>query len=186
MANPAMPLATVVQMERVKITVDAAETDLGQIKLGQSAEIKVRSYPDEIFTGKVAKISPVLDPMSRMASIEILVDNNSRRLKPGMFAQAKIQTGLLTGVIAVPRYATLENNTLQRIDGKDEVMTEYLVYVIDGDKAQMRKLELSYINHVQMAVAKGLQVGERLVIAGQGNLRDGYGVTIKEGKEAAL
>ncbi|HQG46603.1 MAG TPA: efflux RND transporter periplasmic adaptor subunit, partial [bacterium] len=107
MANPAMPVATVVQMERVKISIDATENDLGKIRLGQDAEIQVRSFEHESFSGKISKISPVLDPLTRMATVEVLVNNPERRLKPGMFARVRIVTGVIENTIAVPRYATV-------------------------------------------------------------------------------
>jgi RND family efflux transporter MFP subunit len=186
MANPATPVATVVQMDRVKITFDATENDLGRLKVGQEVEIQVRSFENESFSGKVSKISPVLDPMTRMASVEVLANNPDRRLMPGMFARVKVITGELQNVIAVPRYATVEKNSLQRIEGEDRVVTEYLVYVIEGDKAQQRKLNVAYVDHIQMAVTGGLKVGEQLVTSGQANLRDGTPVKVITKAEAAL
>ncbi len=89
MANPAMPVATIVQMERVKVAVDATETDLGKLKVGQIAEIQVRSFPDEIFSGRIEKISPVLDPMTRMAKVEIIVDNPDHTAQAGHVRQGQ-------------------------------------------------------------------------------------------------
>jgi RND family efflux transporter MFP subunit len=185
MANPALPVATVVQMERVKITFDATENDLGKIRLGQDAEIRVRSFENEAFSGKVSKISPVLDPMTRMASVEVMVDNTGKRLKPGMFARVKIFTGVIENCIAVPRYATVEKNSIQRIDGEEQVVTTYLVYVVNGGKAQQRKLATSYVDHIQLAVTGGLEIGEQLVTVGQASLREGTPVKIITNEEAA-
>ncbi len=185
MANPAMPVATVVQMERVKITLDATENDLGKIRLGQEAEIQVRSFENETFSGKISKISPVLDPMTRMASVEVLVNNPERRLKPGMFARVRILTGVIENTIAVPRYATVEKSVIERIDGEDEVVTRYQVFVVEGEKAVERLLQVSYVDHVQLAVSGGLQIGDRLVTVGQGSLRDGTPVKIISKEEAS-
>src|SRR5690606_31326210 len=52
MANPAMPVATVVQMDRVKVTFDATENDIGKLRVGQEAEVQVRSFEGETFPGK--------------------------------------------------------------------------------------------------------------------------------------
>lgn len=185
MANPAMPVATVVQMERVKITLDATENDLGKIRLGQEAEIQVRSFENETFSGKISKISPVLDPMTRMASVEVLVNNPERRLKPGMFARVRILTGVIENTIAVPRYATVEKSVIERVDGEDAVVTRYQVFVVEGEKAVERLLQVSYVDHVQLAVSGGLQIGDRLVTVGQGSLRDGTPVKIISKEEAS-
>ncbi|NOY59884.1 MAG: efflux RND transporter periplasmic adaptor subunit, partial [Calditrichaeota bacterium] len=73
MAAPQLPIVTIVQMDRVKIDFNATERDLGKLKIGQEAQIKVESYPEQVFRGKVSKISPVLDPLTRMAKVKVLV-----------------------------------------------------------------------------------------------------------------
>jgi len=186
MANPALPVATVVQMERIKVTLDATENDIGRIRVGQEAEVQVRSFNNETFMGKVNKISPVLDPMTRMATVEVLVNNPDRRLKPGMFARVKINTGVIENAITVPRYATVERTTLERINGEETVVTHYLVYVVENDKAIQRSLQVSYADHLQLVVTSGLKAGEQLVTVGQASLRDGALVRIISKPEATL
>jgi len=172
MASMAMPLVTVVQMERVKIKFDATEEALGKLAIGQKAEITVKSYPDEVFEGKVIKISPVLDPLTRMAEVEVIINNPGKKLKPGMFARVNVITGSLANVIVVPRYATVENTTLQRVAGKDEVVKNYYVFVVKDSTVEQRKLGITYVNHVNVAVDSGINVGEKIVIEGVNNLRD--------------
>lgn len=184
MAAPTMPLVSIVKMDRVKITFNATEEDLGKLSTGQKATIKVKSYPDRNFEGKVVKISPVLDPLTRMAEVEVLINNTQKLLKPGMFARVEVITGIIENVIVVPRYATIENTTLETINGEDHVVKNYHVFVVDSSKAHQNKLDVIYINHKQLAVNSGVKVGDKLVITGQNNLRDGSAVTvIKEGDE---
>lgn len=185
MANPAMPVVSIVQMDRVKVTFDATETDLGQLRVGNETAVSVKSSPNEKFFGKVTKISPVLDPLTRMASVEVLVDNRDRALKPGMFGQVQVKTGELDNVMVVPRYATIETTSMEKVQGEDQVMTNYFVFVVNGDKAEQRKLTTAYVNHVQLAVSGGIQLGEKVVTAGQANLRDGVTVTVVK-EDAAL
>lgn len=183
MASPAMPLVTIVQMDRVKITFNAAEEDLGKLALGQTAKVTVKSYADRSFEGKVIKISPVLDPLTRMAEVEVLIDNPQRLLKPGMYAQVEVVTGILKNVLVVPRYAIIENTTLERIQGQDQVVKNYYVFVVDSNKARQKKLDVRYANHKSLAVNSGIEIGNKLVIAGQNNLRDGVAVAIAKGEE---
>lgn len=183
MASPAMPLVTVVQMDRVKITFNAAEEDLGKLAVGQTARVMVKSYADRSFEGKVVKISPVLDPLTRMAEVEVLIDNPQRLLKPGMYAQVDVITGILKDVLVVPRFAVIENTTLERINGQDQVVKNYYVFVIDSNKARQKKLDVRYANHKSLAVNSGIEIGNKLVIAGQNNLRDGLPVAIIKGEE---
>lgn len=178
MASPGMPLVEIVQKDRVKIIFDVTETDLGKIKLGQTARVIVKSYPDHIFEGTVTAISPILDPMTRMATVEVIVDNPGDQLKPGMFAEVTVITGVLENVISVPRFATIENTSLQRVAGRDEVVKKYLVYVVENGKAVQRELAVNYLNHIRIAVDGGVAVGDTLVIEGQNNLRDSVAVSI--------
>jgi RND family efflux transporter MFP subunit len=178
MAVPSVPLVEIVQKERVKIKFDVTEIDLGKIKVGQTAKVNVKSYPDKEFEGKVTEISPILDPMTRMASVEVIVDNASDELKPGMFANVTVITNVMENVIAIPRYATIENTSLQRINGKNEVVKKYLVYVVESGKAIQRELDINYVNHVNIAIDGGVAVGDTLITEGQNNLRDSVAVSI--------
>jgi RND family efflux transporter MFP subunit len=185
MASPVMPVASVVQMNRVKIKLDATETDLGRLKLGQKAEVSVRSYKERTFAGKIMKISPVLDPLTRMATVEILLPNSGHQLKPGMYARVEITTGILEDVLVIPRYVVIESTTLRTVDGKDEVGKNYFVYVVDdSSRAEQRQLEVDYVNHQNIAVRSGIALGDQLVVSGQNNLRDGLSVLVVTVEEA--
>jgi Cu(I)/Ag(I) efflux system membrane fusion protein len=84
------PLYRVTALGRIWVQLDAYETDLARIELGDVVTIEVASYPDERFEGKVTFIDPVLDPASRTAKVRIEVPNKKGRLRPGMFAEAVI------------------------------------------------------------------------------------------------
>lgn len=178
MASPGVPLVEIVQKDRVKIKFDVTEIDLGKIRLGQVAKVMVKSYPDKVFEGKVTEISPILDPMTRMASVEVLVENSSDELKPGMFADVTVITNVMENVIAIPRFATIENTSLQRVNGQNQVVKKYTVYVVEGGKAMQRELDVNYVNHVNLAINSGVQVGDSLIIEGQNNLRDSVAVSV--------
>ncbi|MBN1780727.1 efflux RND transporter periplasmic adaptor subunit [bacterium] len=185
MAAPALPVVSIVQMNRVKVECEATEQDLGRLATGQKAEIRVRSFPDESFTGKLNKISPVLDPLTRMAKIEVLLDNPDHKLKPGMYAEAEITTGVLENTLVVPRNAVIESTTLKATDGTEKVEKNYFVYIVsDSMTAVQRQLQVDYVNHRVIAVHEGVKLGEKLVTAGQNNLRDGLPVIIPSEQEA--
>ncbi|NUO79403.1 efflux RND transporter periplasmic adaptor subunit [candidate division KSB1 bacterium] len=185
MATPALPLVSVCQMDRVKMTFEATEKDLARLEIGQKTVVQVSTYPDRNFEGKVVKISPVLDPLTRLAEIEVLLDNPEHKLKPGMYAHAEVTTGMIENVIVVPRHAVIENTSLERIGGDDQVVKNYYVFVVDSSKAVQRKLEVLYLNHEYLAISSGLQIGEKLVTVGQNNLREGTPIVIVKEKDGA-
>ena len=138
----------------------------------------VKSYSDRAFTGKVTKISPILDPLTRMAEVEVIIGNPDKKLKPGMYAKVEVITGIIENVIVVPRYTTIESTTLENINGDDQVVRNYHVFVADSNKAERRKLDVIYVNHVNIAVSSGIKLGEKLITMGQNYLREGLPVTI--------
>ncbi len=178
MASPAVSLMTIVQMDRVIVGFDAPDGDLGRLRQGARAHVRVRSRPDTVFEGTVSMISPVLDPATRMARIEVTVENLRHELKPGMFASVEVQTGRLAGVFVVPRFAVIENTRIAEEEGKNRVVKDYIVFVVNGERAERRALTVVYENHEALAVRGGIAAGERLVTMGQHLLRDGALVQI--------
>jgi len=181
MATPAAPIVSVVQMDEVKIEVDVTESDLSRLAVDQPATVKVRAFPDEVFAGRVVRISPILDPVTRMATVEVLVSNEGHRLKPGMYGEVDITTGLIEDVLVVPRHVAIERTSLQSAGGNNQVIKNYFVFIVDDSlRARQRQIEPHYVNHQVIAVKDGVRSGERLVISGQNNLRDGMPVFIPD------
>jgi RND family efflux transporter MFP subunit len=178
MASPAQALFTIVRMNRVKAAFDVSESEIGFLKTGQSAEVRVKSYPDRIFNGKIAEISPVLDRMTRLGRVEALLDNPGQLLKPGMFARVEVHIGTLDSVIVVPRRATIERSSLQKRGGKDVVVRNFTLYVVKEGRAWQRTLGVSYVNHEVLALSDGLEEGEEYVTVGHNSLRDSVRVEI--------
>lgn len=185
MASPALPLFTIVQMNRVCVTFDVAESDIGSLKLGQDAEVRVKSYPERVFKGRVSEISPVLDRMTRMARVEVMLDNPGHVLKPGMFARVEIRIGTIPDVIVLPRYATIEHTSLTQQGTKEIIVKHYVAYVVKGDRAEERALDVAYLNHEIAAVVSGISEGEQVVIVGQYGLRDSARVSLSGQKGTA-
>ncbi len=184
MASPGMPLVTVVQTENVEITFNATEEDLAELRVGQTAYVHVRSYKDRVFTGRVIKISPVMDPMTRMAQVKVLVQNKDKLLRSGMYARVEILTNVIENTIIIPRFATIENTRLERQAGEDRVVKNYQVFVAEDSTAVQRELDVEYANHERIAVRSGVSAGEKLIIEGQNNLKDEMPITVVKEDEA--
>jgi RND family efflux transporter MFP subunit len=109
MADPTATLFTVMNLADVWVEADVYEKDLARIRKGQVAEIRVNSYPDRVFSGKVTHISDVLDPESRTATIRCAVSNSTGLLKPEMFATVSIITAKNGGAVLIPTAAVLDD-----------------------------------------------------------------------------
>lgn len=82
----------VADLSTVWLMVEAYESDLPWIRYGQDVEFTVDSIPGEGFHGRVAFIDPEIDPLRRIASVRVNVDNSKRLLKPGLFAKVRISS----------------------------------------------------------------------------------------------
>ncbi len=95
-------VVTIVRMNPLKLKTAVQEKYANLIRQNQIVDFKVEPYPDDMFHGKIAYISPSVDQASRTFNAEILVDNPANKLKPGFFAQGQIQVSRDENVLAVP------------------------------------------------------------------------------------
>jgi len=115
-------LFTIADLGQVWVVCDVFENDLGEVHLGDSAEIRLNAFPDRAFKGKVADISRVLDPSTRSAKVRIVLGNAEGSLRPGMYAVATFRSRKLTQRVIVPATA------IMRLHDKDWVFRK------EGDK----------------------------------------------------
>lgn len=99
----------IADLSKVWVQIDAYESDLPHLAEGNAVELTFEARPGETFAGTVAFIDPVIDPTTRTARVRVEVDNQDGELRPGMFAQAVVQTELAAkaGQLVVPRGAVL-------------------------------------------------------------------------------
>jgi multidrug efflux pump subunit AcrA (membrane-fusion protein) len=165
------PLIRIVAMDVVKVVVHVVEGELAQIRPKSNAEILVDTYPDELFRGLVARISPTVDPQSRAAEVEIQVDNHDHRLKPGMFARASLIVQRRDGVLLLSKDSLLRQKGASR------------VFVHDKSKASLREVVLGLEGEQYVEVLRGLREGDEIIVAGQYELTDGMPVHVIRGRE---
>ncbi len=86
------------------------EEDLGKVRIGQAAEIRVLGYPDQVFRGRVTLVGPRLNPKNRTGSVWIQVPNPKGLLKPNLFARIKLIRKQDKNALVVPDAAILTTN----------------------------------------------------------------------------
>lgn len=79
---------TISDLSSVWIVCDVYENDLANIRLGETADIRLNAYPDRVFTGTISNIGAILDPNIRTAKVRIEVQNPEAIMRPGMFVTA--------------------------------------------------------------------------------------------------
>jgi membrane fusion protein (multidrug efflux system) len=168
------PVATIVQVNPLKLRTGVQERHAGIVQPGQAVEFRVESFGDTLFQGKVAYVSPSLDETMRTFTVEALVDNRDLRLKPGFFAKGVILTRRDEGVLAVPDAAV---STLAGVSS---------VYVVQDGKINQQSVTLGVRQGNLWEVVEGLKGDEILAASRLNELATGVSVsTGGEGEEGA-
>ncbi|HEY4905483.1 MAG TPA: efflux RND transporter periplasmic adaptor subunit [Candidatus Sulfotelmatobacter sp.] len=108
-------LFTIADLSQVWVVCDVFENDLGEVHVGDSADIRLNAFSNRVFHGKVADIARVLDPNTRSAKVRIVLGNSDGALRPGMFAVASFRSRKLQARTVVPATA------IMRLHDKDWV-----------------------------------------------------------------
>ena len=95
-------LYRVANLDTVWVTLDVYESEIAAVKYGQWVQVSTEAYPGETLRGFVWFINPVLDQKSRTVKVLVSLPNQDRKLKPGMFVSAEIQSILLADGTAGP------------------------------------------------------------------------------------
>ncbi|MBI5078805.1 efflux RND transporter periplasmic adaptor subunit, partial [Candidatus Saganbacteria bacterium] len=127
------------------------ENETGLVKVGTQVEIDTVAFPGEVFSGKIAAVSPVLDPMTRSAKVRAEIKNPGQKLKPGMFANATVKI-TLGNRLAVNEEAVI--NTGKRT---------MVVVSKGGGNCLSREIKLGQKAEGYYEVLGGLKEGERVV-----------------------
>ena len=149
------PLITIADMSTVWVLADIFERDLRFISVGNRADVIADAYPDEHFSARVSRISDVVDPNTRAVKVRFLVVNPAHRLKPEMFASARIALEGAQRAIFVPAGAVFTDS------GRS------YTYVMVGDgQFEQRQTEVAQEGGGRLRVVSGLQTGEKIVTDG--------------------
>jgi RND family efflux transporter MFP subunit len=155
------PVVDVVDIGRVRLVANVVEKDLKQVRAGNATQAQVDAYPGETFTGRIARVSPVLDPTTRTAPIEIEIPNTDFRLKPGMYARVGIATGGRKDALVVPTNAVVD------LGGRRGV------FIPRNDVAVFRIVQVGLEQPKVTEVLGGLEENETVITTGSAALRDG-------------
>jgi RND family efflux transporter MFP subunit len=169
--SPAMALFQVVDVDTVEVAVNVPEKRLARVREGLPAELTVLSYPGRVFRGTVARLSPVLDPVSRTLEARVRIDNPSLALKPGMFAEVRLLLRQEQQIVQVPLAALVD-----RADGQ-------AAFVVREGRARRVAVRTAFVQGDAAAVESGIGAGEMVVVVGQQNLNDGDEVTVAEERQ---
>jgi membrane fusion protein (multidrug efflux system) len=160
------PLFAIGDFTPLRAKTYVPEKDIGRIFVGMKARIVVEAQPGEDFSGTVKRISPVVDPDSGTSKVTIDIDDDRRKLKPGMFASVFITTETHENTLIIPKKALLLESDMDQI------------YIYQDGKAHKVHLKLGFTSGENAEVLSGIKEGDLVVTAGQDGLREGLPIRI--------
>jgi RND family efflux transporter MFP subunit len=161
MVNTNTAIASVVDISRLRLVVNVVEKDLRLVNAGDVADVEVDAYPGEKFSGKIARVAPVLDPATRTATMEVEIPNNDHKLKPGMYARINLTVEERKNTLVAPKNAVID------FENKRGVWMPN-----DQKRAAFVPVTLGIEGPEQIEILSGLKEGDRFVTTGAGAVRN--------------
>lgn len=163
---PGSPLLTLADTSLLKARVLLDPREAIDVSVGAEALISVYARPDETFRGKVVRVGEVIDPQTRRLPVDVEIEDEAGRLRPGLVASFSVETGPPRPVVRVP------------LDGIFERFGSQHVYVIENEVAHRRVVELGAVRAGFAEVEAGLAPGEKVVSKGVTRVVDGSKVKV--------
>ncbi len=168
LAKSDLGLLRVVDLSTVRTAVHVGESDYRELRRGQSAELRVDTFPDEVFVGHVERLAPVLDPETRTAVVYVAVDNPRGLLKPGMHARVRVVLELHERANVVPLSAVVDRSGLKTV----------FIVAEDGQSVRQVEVQLGLVEGSTVEVIDGLGPTDRVVTLGSHLVQDGQDVEV--------
>ncbi len=154
------PVFTLYDISTVKAYVDLPEKYYSNVKRRTPVIITLDALPGKIFNGYVNNIRPVIDPMTRTAQLEIVLNNSSGIIKPGMFAKVEVILSSRGAAMIVPFDAVLGE-------------TEKYVFVNLNGVATKKTVSIGIQQDNNVEVLSGLAVSDKVITLGQRVVKEG-------------
>ncbi len=164
-------IITVVRMDRLRVFLTLNETDAMGVAVGMDAHVEVDALPGRRFMGKVVRVAPAFNPLTRTLEAEVQLPNDAGELRPGMYGRGSI---LLE---------THPHAPVVLVDAVQISSQQKYVFVLQGTKVERRAITTGtdVDDGAALEVKSGLAAGEEVVIAGADGLADGTTVRVARG-----
>ena len=151
----------------VKILINVSESNYSKMKLGMPIDVKFDIFQGAKFQGKVSLIYPTIDENSRTFQVEIRLNNNNNKIRPGMFARVILEFGKVKRIVVPDQSVIKQSGSGARF-----------VYVYNGGKVQYKPVEIGRRFDNDYEILSGISDGDQVVVAGQSKLVDGASVKV--------
>lgn len=145
---------TIVDLKRLQVDAFVDETDIGKVKVGQTAIFTVDAFPDKEFSGKVIAIYPKAVVQQNVVYYDVVIAINDTEglLRPDMTASVTIYADKRENVLTVP------NRAIRREEGKK------YVYTIEDNLTKKCEVKVGFRDNNYTEITEGLKEGNRVIV----------------------
>jgi len=162
-------IVSVIDISALKAVIHVIERDYPRIQTGQPAMIATDAFPERVFTGKIARIAPLLKETSRQARVEIDIPNPENMLRPGMFVRVNIE------------FDRHENATVVPVDSLLKDGNQWIIFMIDKERMRAQRVPVKLgIVDGGMAEITEPSISGLVVTVGQHLLDDDAAISLAE------
>lgn len=163
--NAGQKIAQISKSDNIKIEINLPSEEIYRIEEGQSVKIQ-----DEL-EGTITSIDPIADTNTKKVKVEILFDNNDKKLIPGTFVDVKIEAKKLDKTSDNSVYVPLRSVSINQ--------NANTVFVIADGKAQIKEVETGNVEGAMIEITNGLEYGDELIIEGNKSLENEEEVVVE-------
>jgi len=160
------PVARILQLDPVKVTVGVPESDVAAVFDLTEAEVIIEALNKRRVKGTKVFLSRMPRTLARLYDLELRVPNPDGKILPGMFVRVDLVKAVYRQALSVPLYAVITQ------------ADRSFVYVEENGRARRRDVELGILVGWEVQVASGLKQGERVIVVGHRFLDDDQPVNV--------
>jgi RND family efflux transporter MFP subunit len=188
LVNPGQAIVKVAQVSPIRLQANVAEVDLASVRVGSRVVVTGQSDKHSPVVARVTSISPSVDPVARMGTVEAVVANTDGRFLPGQFVSMNISTGRPSQALRVP-VAAIRTRT-PAASGVLAAQTAQYVWIAEpaGQAGQFMvspaEIRTGVSDGRYVEVVSGVKAGQRVVISGGQYLKSGDTVAAADARGA--
>ncbi|WP_224997712.1 efflux RND transporter periplasmic adaptor subunit [Cesiribacter sp. SM1] len=149
-------LFTISNLDEVWVTANIYAADLPYVQEGMEVQLQTTAYGNETFSGKIQGISQVFSEEERVLKARIVMENTSRKLKPGMFVNVVVKKQAAEEAVLVPQKAIIFNSN-----------RNYVVIYQDDCNLRLQEVAVLSKDEDKVYLSAGLQPGSTIVTQNQ-------------------
>jgi RND family efflux transporter MFP subunit len=154
--RPGMEVYHIADLSTLWLSVEAFEDQIAWLRIGSEADVTLSYFPGETFVGRVRYIEPQVSEKTRTVPLKLEVPNPRGRLRAGMYATVRFRPVVAHDAVLVPTLAVLRTGERNLV-----------VVAEGGGRFEPREIHIAAEGENEIAVARGLEAGERVVTSSQ-------------------